>query len=315
MDSRCLSTAAFVKETDSLFGSFNGVAHNPNCGKVLHCQLSSTSEHLEYRQNVASKIENWTFLNKECEQIRPPPSQTGLLITVAAVQHVWRRVKEKQFKYLETRNLNQDALENTSGAIHFHCGCKNNPSVGQFVNALKTVIINGRAYRGLLDLNCEDDGAILLDNLHSFLKPSSVSSPSQSISHDREASYAKKVFILQKKIIRIITNTRPRDSCKKVFKKVEKKTLNSQYIYSLILYTVNNKHLFNTNNEVHNYKTRYKMIYITQYQTHLNSIKQLIYQELKSSITFPNILKQCLMIKNVLKSHYRSFYIIILSTQ
>jgi hypothetical protein len=65
------------------------------------------------------------------------------------------------------------------------------------------------------------------------------------------------VFILQKEIIRIITNTRPRDSCKKVFKNMEIMTSYSQYIYSLILYTDNNKHLFNTNNEVHNYKTRY----------------------------------------------------------
>jgi hypothetical protein len=33
--------------------------------------------------------------------------------------------------------------------------------------------------------------------------------------------------------------------------------LYSQYIYSLILYTVNNKHLINTNNKIHKYKTRY----------------------------------------------------------
>jgi len=76
-------------------------------------------------------------------------------------------------------------LENTFGAIRLHCGSNNNPSVGQFVDALKTVIINGLAYRGL-DPNCEDDGGTLLDNLHSFLKPSSASSPSQSTSRDRE---------------------------------------------------------------------------------------------------------------------------------
>jgi len=34
-------------------------------------------------------------------------------------------------------------------------------------------------------------------------------------------------------------------------------TLYSQYIYSLILYTVNIKHLFNNNNEIHKYRTRY----------------------------------------------------------
>ena len=51
--------------------------------------------------------------------------------------------------------------------------------------------------------------------------------------------YTNKVFILQKKIIRIITNTRPRDSCREAFKNMEIMTLYSQYIYSLVLYTVN----------------------------------------------------------------------------
>jgi hypothetical protein len=64
------------------------------------------------------------------------------------------------------------------------------------------------------------------------------------------------VFILQKKIIIIITNTRPRDSCREAFKNMEIMTLYSQYIYSLVLYTVNNKHVFDTNKEIHNYKTR-----------------------------------------------------------
>jgi hypothetical protein len=68
--------------------------------------------------------------------------------------------------------------------------------------------------------------------------------------------YANKVFILQKKIIGIITNIRPRDSCRKAFKNMEIMTLYSQYIYSLVLYTINDKHLFDTNNKIHKYKTR-----------------------------------------------------------
>ena len=64
------------------------------------------------------------------------------------------------------------------------------------------------------------------------------------------SSCANKVFILQKKIIR------PRDSCREVFKCMEIMMLYSQYIYSLVLYTINNKWLFDTNKKVHNYKTR-----------------------------------------------------------
>jgi hypothetical protein len=33
-------------------------------------------------------------------------------------------------------------------------------------------------------------------------------------------------------------------------------TLYSQYIYSLLLYAINNKYLFSTNNDIHKYQTR-----------------------------------------------------------
>jgi hypothetical protein len=79
-------------------------------------------------------------------------------------------------------------MENTFGAIRLHCRSNNNPSVGQSVDALKTVIISGIACGCLLDPNCEDDDATLLVNLHSCLKPSVVSAPSQSISHDRQTT-------------------------------------------------------------------------------------------------------------------------------
>jgi hypothetical protein len=67
---------------------------------------------------------------------------------------------------------------------------------------------------------------------------------------------ANKVFILQKKIIRIITNTNNRSSCKQHFKNLRIMTLYSQYIFSIIMFTTNNKHLFSSNSEIHKYDTR-----------------------------------------------------------
>jgi hypothetical protein len=58
-------------------------------------------------------------------------------------------LKNSGFDYLDTRRLNQDLLEYTFGVIHVHCGSNNNPTVGQFVDALKTSIISGLAYAGL----------------------------------------------------------------------------------------------------------------------------------------------------------------------
>jgi hypothetical protein len=65
-----------------------------------------------------------------------------------------------------------------------------------------------------------------------------------------------KIFRIQKKIIRIITNSRNRDSCRELFQILKILSLCSQYIFSLLLYIVNNKQLFMTNLEIHKISTR-----------------------------------------------------------
>jgi hypothetical protein len=152
----------FAKGDDDLFDSFIGVACYPDHGKLVHCHLTS----MEYWRSAVDKVQTWTFLNKEPEELRPSPSQSSWLITIGAVQQVCRKVSEElKFKFFETRHLKQ----NTFGAIRLHCGSNNNPSVGQFVDALKTVIINGPAYRSLYGTNCEDDGASLRTSYTHFL--------------------------------------------------------------------------------------------------------------------------------------------------
>jgi len=115
VDNRCLATALFVKDVGELLDSFSGVARYHNHGRLLHCLLTSTVRHMEFWRSAVDKGTTWTFL---------------------------------KYKFLDNRNLNQDALENTFGAIRLHCGSNNNPS-----DALKTVISNGLAYRSLCDTN------------------------------------------------------------------------------------------------------------------------------------------------------------------
>jgi len=45
--------------------------------------------------------------------------------------------------------------------------------------------------------------------------------------------YSDKIFKIQKRVIRIITNSRMRDSCRELFKKLEILPLFSQYIFSI----------------------------------------------------------------------------------
>jgi len=132
-------------------------------------------------------IKSWIFLKDGKLAFKQPPLlQNGWIVDIGAVQHVWRTLKSAGFDYLETQSLNQDHLENTFGVIRLHCGSNNNPTVGQFVDALKARIINGLAYAGLHNANCGGDDTELLDNLYSLIKESSASRPNPSTSHGRE---------------------------------------------------------------------------------------------------------------------------------
>jgi hypothetical protein len=88
-------------------------------------------------------------------------------------------------EYLAT-SVFDDPLVNTFGAIRSYCGLNNNPTVGLFVDAQKTNIINGLTFIGLCGSNCDDDGATVLDNLHSLLRAPDASSPNLSTSHGKE---------------------------------------------------------------------------------------------------------------------------------
>jgi hypothetical protein len=125
-------------------------------------------------------INSWNFLeDNKCTFLQPPPSQNGWLIDIHAAQHVFRTVKEVSFKCLHTQNLNQDPHKNIFGVIPFYCGSNSNPTVGEFVDVLKTSIINGLAFGGLYETNCEEDGGNFLNNLQSLLRAPDASSPCQ----------------------------------------------------------------------------------------------------------------------------------------
>jgi len=50
--------------------------------------------------------------------------------------------------------------------------------------------------------------------------------------------YSEKIFKIQKRVIRIITNSRMRDSCRELFQRLEILPLYSQYIFSLSIFVI-----------------------------------------------------------------------------
>jgi len=64
------------------------------------------------------------------------------------------------------------------------------------------------------------------------------------------------IFRLQKKAVRIIMESRPRDSCRELFKHLKILPLQSQYVLSLSVFIVDNNNLFYVNSEMHIINTR-----------------------------------------------------------
>ena len=73
------------------------------------------------------------------------------------------------------------------------------------------------------------------------------------------SSHSISVFKIQKQIIRIMTNSRGRESCRQLFRKLEILPLHSQYILSMLLFVIKNKELFRSNQNIHSIDTRSNM--------------------------------------------------------
>jgi exonuclease III len=86
------------------------------------------------------------------------------------------------------------------------------------------------------------------------------------------SSHSKKIFKIQKRVLRIMANVDRRSSCRTIFKKVNILPLQSQYIYSTLMFIVKNKELFKINSEFHTLNTR------TKHDLHMPAAKLTIYQ-------------------------------------
>jgi hypothetical protein len=64
------------------------------------------------------------------------------------------------------------------------------------------------------------------------------------------------IIKIQKRIIQIMTISRSRDPCRWLFKWLEIMPLQSQYIFSVLLFVVENKELYTLNQNIHNINTR-----------------------------------------------------------
>ena len=126
--------------------------------------------------------------------------------------------------------------------------------------------------------------------------------------------YSDKIFKIQERVIRIIMNSRLRDSCRELFKNLEILPLYSQYIFSITIFVIKNKHLFYTNNQTHSIHTIFKTnlhpptANLTKFQKAVHYSAITIFNNLSHNIK--DLANETVLFKNALNRflHINSFY-------
>lgn len=170
LPSEAMQTAEFIHDMDSLFDSFNGRTPKPEKGKPYRRCMSQKSPHRHLWHSLLSKIENWRFLSKNGMVSKVQmPFKTGWITTIKAAIGLFDECQKRGFRFLRTRALNQDPLENYFANIRSLNAGNTNPNCYQFISTFKTSILNNLIDTHTQSRNCEQDDSSLLDNLQSFL--------------------------------------------------------------------------------------------------------------------------------------------------
>lgn len=176
MPAEAHATVSLLEKFDQLFDALNADTQDLRRGKKYSTNITKKTPHLELFHDMRKFITEMKFIGSSSQ----PPSQRGWIRTINAVERLWKNLLALNVSALSTRRLNQDPLENCFRCIRYHCGSNDNPTVEQFVSGVKTAIINNLRHTKS-KRNCEDDTAILCNNLKTFLLPEIQTTHTESL--------------------------------------------------------------------------------------------------------------------------------------
>jgi hypothetical protein len=164
--SEAIETACFIQDVNNLFDSFNSTGirvnkYNPR----YRCSFTKNSFHWQFWESMKEKIKSCQFYDETTGQTKSTmPFKDGWLNNIEGIKLIWHICNEIGFKFLRTRMLNQDPLENLFSIIRQYGAANVNPTCFQFISALKTSILHNLVGYKSYGENCEDDASHLLDN-------------------------------------------------------------------------------------------------------------------------------------------------------
>lgn len=146
-----LVTADFIKKMNDLFDLLNS-SNFEKCQAFMGTekQMKCLQEAYVMFQNLQVKNHDGKNVTKQLKFI------FGWKLTLKAVFALWEMLKERDYKYLFTRNLNQDCLENFFGQIRNCSGNAKNPTPIQFCRAFKKIFAL-KYFDSSEGANCMDD--------------------------------------------------------------------------------------------------------------------------------------------------------------
>jgi hypothetical protein len=126
------------------------------------------------------------------------------------------------------------------------------------------------------------------------------------------SAYSNNVFKLQKRAIRLITNSDRKEPCRKLFQQLKILTFYSQYIFSIICFVIKNEEMHVRNVDIYSRNTRNNLDFhitstnlaIYQKSTYylgrkiLNSLPSYLKEEIHNVRKFRRFLKNCLYCNN-----------------
>ena len=179
-------TAEFITAFDKIFDCLNSSSLKSAQGKLYRKALSDSSAHLKFLTDEAIpflsslKVINRTTGADATNNLR---CLKGFQITLHGILALWSELKSvHSFKFLLTRRLNQDPLENFFGVVRQQGGNSDNPTPAQFGTAFKKLFYDNFLVSSAG--NCNADFNLML-----------VGAPSQNVLSSLSKTIPKEIEI------------------------------------------------------------------------------------------------------------------------
>ncbi|XP_048481446.1 uncharacterized protein LOC105387240 [Plutella xylostella] len=186
-----METALVIQDLYKLFDYTNGPSGPQDIKKGIRQNVSAKTDHLNVWADFRKKMEKLVFVKSNGMAATNVRCVKGYLITLSSLQDLWNKLSRLGFKYLNLRQLNQDALENLFGIIRQHSPTNKNPTCASFIGAIKTALISGLTAPHNRGSNCEEDCKKLLTNFHELVFENE-SMPKKDDDHDDHSAREEK---------------------------------------------------------------------------------------------------------------------------